>query len=205
MEAQMEILLNPNVAYVLTVATAMLALAAIVIPGTGIPEIGMMICMGLASYSIYSLGINGWALVVAAASVIPFVFALRAKTFRLPLLAGCILMLIGGSVFLFVDEKGWPTVNPILAAVISILCGGFIWFATERVLMAQKARPSIDPDALVGKVGEARTKIEAEGSAQVGGELWSARSEKPIEAGSPIRVIQREGFVLIVEKIQNNH
>jgi len=35
---------------------------------------------------------------------------------------------------------------------------------------------------------------------QVAGELWSARSEKPIAAGSPIRVVRRDGFVLIVEK-----
>ncbi|MGZ9165580.1 MAG: NfeD family protein [Anaerolineales bacterium] len=37
---------------------------------------------------------------------------------------------------------------------------------------------------------------------QVAGELWSARSEKPIAAGNSIRVVKREGFVLIVEKDQ---
>ena len=35
---------------------------------------------------------------------------------------------------------------------------------------------------------------------QVAGELWSAKSDKAISAGSPIRVIRRDGFVLIVEK-----
>jgi membrane-bound ClpP family serine protease len=53
---------------------------------------------------------------------------------------------------------------------------------------------------LIGKIGEARTKVEEEGSVQVDGELWSARSEKTIPAGSSIRVLRREGFVLIVEK-----
>lgn len=197
----MEFLLNPNVAYVLIVASAMLALAAIVVPGTGIPEVGLVLCLGAAGYSIYSLGINGWALLVAGLSVIPFVFALRVKTLRFPLLALSILMLIGGSVFLFVDEKGWPAVNPLLAGIVSILCGGFIWIAVERVLMAQQARPSNNPDALVGKIGEARTEINAEGSVQVGGELWSARSEGTIASGSPVRVVQRDGFVLIVEKV----
>jgi membrane-bound serine protease (ClpP class) len=196
----MEFLLNPNVAYVLIVASAMLALAAIVVPGTGIPEIGLVFCLGMAVNAVYSLGINGWALLVVGLSVIPFVFALRVKTLRLPLLALSILLLIGGSVFLFVDEKGWPAVNPLLAGIVSILCGGFIWFAVERVLAAQRLQPSNNPDALVGKIGEARTEIKAEGSVQVGGELWSARSEKPIASGSPVRVVQRDGFVLIVEK-----
>jgi membrane-bound serine protease (ClpP class) len=57
-----------------------------------------------------------------------------------------------------------------------------------------------DLEGLVGQVGEARTKIEEEGSVLVAGELWSAKSEKPITAGSTIRVLRRDGFVLIVEK-----
>jgi membrane protein implicated in regulation of membrane protease activity len=35
---------------------------------------------------------------------------------------------------------------------------------------------------------------------QAAGELWTARSEKAIPAGTPVRVIGREGFVLVVEK-----
>ena len=179
----------------------MSSLVAVVVPGTGLPEIGLVLCLGLAGYSIYSLGINGWALLVVGLSIIPFVFALRMKTLRLPLLALSILMLIGGSVFLFVDEKGWPAVNPILAGIVSILSGGFIWIAVDRVLAAQQVRPSNNPDALIGKIGESRTEINSEGSVQVSGELWSARSEKPIASGSPVRVVQRDGFVLIVEKV----
>jgi len=197
----MEFLLNPNVAYVLIAASAMLALAAIVVPGTGIPEVGLVLCLGMAGFAVYSLGINGWALLVVGLSVIPFVFALRGKTLRIPLLALSILMLIGGSVFLFVNEKGFPTVNPLLAGIVSILCGGFIWLAVDRVLVAQQAKPSNNPDGLIGKIGETRTEINAEGTIQVGGELWSARSEKPIASGSPVRVVQRDGFVLLIEKV----
>jgi membrane-bound serine protease (ClpP class) len=203
MEAQMEYLLNPNVAYVLIVASVMLALAAGVIPGTGLPEMGLVLCLGLAGYVAYSLGINGWALLAVSLSIIPFIFALRIKNLRIPLLAGSILLLMGGSIFLFVDEKGWPAVNPILAGIVSILSGGFIWIAVERSLAAQSNRLQNDPDALVGKIGEARTEISAEGSVQVDAELWSARSEKPIATGSAVRVIQRDGFILIVEKVSS--
>jgi membrane-bound ClpP family serine protease len=60
--------------------------------------------------------------------------------------------------------------------------------------------PVHNPDALIGQIGEARTEIHAEGSVQAGGELWSARSEKPIKMGSAVRILGREGFVLVVEK-----
>jgi membrane-bound serine protease (ClpP class) len=65
---------------------------------------------------------------------------------------------------------------------------------------ATSARPTHDLSGLIGQVGEARTRVNEEGSVFVDGELWSARSEQPIPAGSPIRVLRREGFILIVEK-----
>jgi membrane-bound ClpP family serine protease len=58
----------------------------------------------------------------------------------------------------------------------------------------------LDPDNLVGQIGEARTDILDEGSAQVGGELWSARSLRAIPKGSRVEVVARDGFVVVVEK-----
>ena len=65
---------------------------------------------------------------------------------------------------------------------------------------ASFATPTHDLGALIGLEGEARTDIHEEGSAQVGKELWSARSENTIKAGSKIRVVRRDGFVVVVEK-----
>ena len=196
----MEFLLDPNVAYVLIVAAVLLALTAILLPGTGIPEVGLALCLVLAGYIVYKLGINAWAVVVLALSIVPFLYALRATRWRLPLLAAAILLLIGGSVFLFTNKEGWPVVNPLLATIVSLISGGLIWIGVERSIAAMNREPVHNLDDLIGQIGEARTGIHADGSVQVDGELWSARSEKPIKAGSAVRVLRREGFILIVEK-----
>jgi len=81
------------------------------------------------------------------------------------------------------------------------LCvAGFLWIAVRKSIEAATVRPSHDLGALVGQVGEARTKVHDDGSVQVDGELWSARSEQEIPVGSPVRVVRREGFILFVEK-----
>jgi membrane-bound serine protease (ClpP class) len=54
---------------------------------------------------------------------------------------------------------------------------------------------------LIGSIGEAKTEINDEGSVQVGGELWSARSDQAIPLGARVRVIAREGFILKVEPL----
>jgi membrane-bound ClpP family serine protease len=67
-------------------------------------------------------------------------------------------------------------------------------------MQAFHARPMQDLERLLGQTGQAKTEIRESGSAQVAGELWSARSEKAIPAGSRVRVLNREGFTLIVER-----
>jgi len=195
----MDFLLDPNVAYLILLGAGLLVMLSLATPGTGLFEIGAFFCILLAGYSIYQLSFNWWALVLLALSIVPFVYALQ-KPKREPYLALSILLLVVGSVFIFPRTENQSFVNPLVAVVASALVAGFLWIAVRKSLDAAGIRPSHDLDRLIGKIGEARTKVEEEGSVQVDGELWSARSEKTIPVGSSIRVLRREGFVLIVEK-----
>ena len=195
----MEILLNPNVAYLFLLGGVFLALIAIATPGTGFFEIGAFFCIALAGYAIYNLSFNFWALIVIGLSIAPFVYAVQ-KPKREWALALAILLLVVGSVFMFARENGLPAVNPLVAVTASALTAGFLWVAVRKSMEAAFARPAHDLDALIGQVGEAQTEIHEEGSVQVGGELWSARSAKPIKTGSRVRVVRRDGFVVVVEQ-----
>lgn len=197
-------LLNPNVAYLTLVLGLFLAILAILTPGTGLIEIGAFFTLLLAGWAVYNLPINFWALALLAASVIFFIPALQKRE-RYLMLALSILAMVIGSTFLFRGETGWrPAVHPLLAAIVSILMIGFIWIAGRRVMEARLTQPAHNLATLVGAIGEAKSDILAEGSVQVAGELWSARSQQPIPTGSTIRVTGREGFILDVEST-NQH
>jgi len=194
----MDILLNPNIAYILLVLGSVLLLMAIVTPGTHFLEGGALIMLVLAGYEIYHLGFNLWAMIVLVLSLVPFVYAIQ-KPKRELILAFSLLGVIIGSVYLF-PSSGWlPAVNPVVAVVVSALTAGFLWLVVRKSIQAHHARPLQDLSTLIGKTGEAKTPVRESGSVQVAGELWSARSEKSIPAGSRVRVVSREGFVLVVE------
>jgi membrane-bound serine protease (ClpP class) len=195
----MDFLLNPNVAYLILLGGVLLAMMSLASPGTGLFEIGAFFCFALAGYAIYNLSFNWWALLLLGLSIVPFVYALQ-KPKREPFLALSILLLVIGSVFMFPRTEDQAIVNPVIAMIASILVTGFVWVAVRKSVEATSARPTHDLSALIGQVGEARTRINDEGSVFVAGEMWSARSENPIPAGSLIRVLRREGFILIVEK-----
>ena len=193
----MAILLDPNIAYILLVFGSILLLMAIVTPGTHLLEGGAIFLLALAGYAIYNLGFNVWALIVLILSLIPFIYSIQ-KPKREPILALSLLGVIIGSVYLFLSNGLLPAVNPFLALVVSVIAAGFLWLAVRKGMQAYHARPLQDLSALIGKTGQAKTRVEVDGVVQMAGELWSARSEIPVPAGGRVRVVSREGFVLVV-------
>lgn len=195
----MEFLLDPNIAYILLVAAIMFALIALATPGTGVPELLAIFAAVFAGYAVYVLSVNWWALVLLIASLVPYFFAVRGPRREL-WLAVSILGMTVGSVFFFPARTGWISVHPLLAVVTSALFAAFVWISVRKVLQISQMKPALELSALIGERGETRTAVKDAGSVQVASELWSARSEKLIPSGRLVRVVGREGFVLIVEE-----
>lgn len=195
----MDFLLDPNVAYLVLVVGILLGFLAIVTPGTGLLEVGAFFCLVLAGYAVYNLSINWWALLFLLLSIFPFIYAVQRPN-REIYLGLSILLMVAGSVFLFAVDGWRPDVNPLVAILASGSSAAFLWIAVQKSVQAAAARPVHDLEVLVGQVGEARTEVHNDGSVYVNGELWSARSDGTIPAGSHIRVVRREGFILVVEK-----
>lgn len=198
----MNFLLDPNVAYLILLAGVMMGFLALATPGTGFFEIGAFFCIVLAGYAVYNLPFNGWALFLLALSIVPFVYSLQRPKREL-YLGASILLLVVGSVFMFSSEGQLFAVNPFVAIFASTLVAGFMWISVRKSVEAASVKPMHDLSMLVGQLGEARTDIHDDGSVQVAGELWSARSENPIPRGSPVRVVRRDGFVVVVEKSES--
>lgn len=196
----MDFLLEPNIAYLILLGGILLSLMAIVTPGTGLFEVGAFFCLALAGYAVYNLSFNWWAIVLLVLSVVPFIYSIQ-KPKRELYLGLSIALLVLGSVFLFAVDGWKPAVNPFVALVTSGLISTFLWIVVRKTVQVASARPTHDLELLMGLTGEARSDIYEEGSVYVAGEMWSARSNEHIPAGSSIRVVRREGFILVVEKI----
>ncbi len=197
-------LLNPTIAYLLLVAATFFVLVAIIAPGTGPPEVIAIFSLVLAGYAIYHFTINWWAVALLFLSLVPFFFAVggvnRAALRREIWLAISVAGLALGSVYFFHVQNGLISVHPAVAITTSVLYSVIVWFFARKVMQVAMSRPMQDLSVLIGQSGVAKTIIDLDGSVQVEGELWSARSEIPIPAGKPIRIIRQEGFILIVEK-----
>ncbi|HLO32797.1 MAG TPA: NfeD family protein [Anaerolineales bacterium] len=200
----MTFLINPSLGYFFIVVGIMFLFLSTVHPKSIILKVAMAICLVGAGYEIATLRVNPWAFLVVALSPLPFFIAIRQTPVPGPLFLVAVLMLILGAVFIFVDENNQPVAIYGPAALIAIVCASIIWLTTEGIRNAEGTRTGSDPNSVVGMLGEVKTDIEphSAGSVLVEGELWQARSRKPIPAGSTVRILRQDGFWLTVKKVE---
>ena len=196
----MELLLNPNISFLVLVVAFILTFIAILTPGSGVIEAAALLALIAAGYSIYYLPLNYLSLVVLLVGAVPFLLAVRKSGKTIYLVVSIVTLVIGSS-FLFRGESWLPAVNPLLALIVSSLASIFIWIIARKSIEASLKPPMHELGALIGRKGLAATKIHQEGSVQIESERWSARSEEPIAAGTEVRIIGREGLTLVVEKV----
>ena len=190
--------LIPNLLYLALVAGTWLAALAILNPGTGAIEILAGLALGIAGVGMIFFPINRWALALTIVGLV--LFGLSVWRFRRGIWLGLsVLALTLGSAFLYSNPAGGPAVNLVLALIVTLVTVGFFWFMARGVVTAHQVMPDLDLARLVGQVGEARTTIDPTGSVYVGGELWTAKAESSIAPGTQVKVVGREGLMILVK------
>jgi membrane-bound serine protease (ClpP class) len=202
----MAFLTNPNLAHLLVVLGIILLMLTNIYPKSTRLKVGMALCLLAAGLEFLYLRVNPWAFLAVALSPLPFFIAVRQARPQNPLFLLSILMITVPSVYLFVDQNNRPLANLGPAVFVSIIGGSCIWIISEGLRNTEGARVGNDPNSVVGLIGETQTDIEAHsaGSVLIEGEIWQARSEKPISAGSTVRVLRQDGFWLTVKKVEKS-
>jgi membrane-bound ClpP family serine protease len=96
----MDLLTNPNVAYLLLLTFLWISMLAVLSPGSGILEIVALFALVLAGLGVYTNPVNWWALALLAFVALPLM-VLVFKTRRLLFLGLSIAALVVSSAYLF--------------------------------------------------------------------------------------------------------
>lgn len=192
----------PNLLYILLVAGVWTSTLAVISPGTGVYELLALATLGGTGVGLFFVPFNGWALLPIALGLVAFIAGLWQRKWERAaiVLAGVLFSL--GSALLFENDAGKPAVNPLLAIVMTLTTLGFYWFAITRVIAALRVQSTLDPSLVLNQIGDVRTLLDPVGTVYVGGELWSAWADEMIPVGSEIRVKEREGLMLKVERFE---
>ena len=201
-EQLLQILTNPNIVLLLMSVGVQAILIEISSPGGWAAGFIGVICLALGGYGLGILDVNWFGLIFLVMSVVLFVLDIKAPTHGALTVAG-VASFIAGALILF-NSPGTPSFQrvsvPLVVGLGIFTAAGFFVMLTF-VLRAHRRPVEVGREALVGRMGEARSVLEPSGMVQVAGELWSADIEPgmpPIASGERVEVVGVRGLRLVV-------
>jgi membrane-bound serine protease (ClpP class) len=194
-------LISPDFAFLFFFVGLALIVIELLHPGISVPGIlgGLLMVGAFVSFGLLPVQLIGIALL--AASVGFFLLELKHPGVGLPLVAGVITLVLGG---LFLFDRAVPNaqVSPWVIGPVAILLTLFFGFVVQAALRARHLPPPSHLQPEVGEEGVAETDLAPIGQVRIRKEPWSGQTAgRRIRAGTPVRVVGREGLKVIVEPV----
>jgi membrane-bound serine protease (ClpP class) len=113
---------------------------------------------------------------------------------------GGIAAFVIGALMMFPSEAPGFALSGSVIAGTALGSAALLLLALAAVL--RRRRPVVTGhEALIGAEGETVSWQDGEGRVRVQGEIWLARSEAALPAGSRVKIVGRDGLVLRVEGV----
>jgi len=194
-------LVNPNIALLLLVGGALLVYLEFNTPGTIVPgALGtLMVLLGIFALDLLPIRFTAVLLMIAAFALM----LLEAKFGGHGVLAlAGILCLVFGTLTLIAAPIPELRIRPWVAIGVSLGFGSITVLLVRLAWRARRLKARLGVDALVGSAASAMEALAPEGHVLVEGEIWNAVASEPVPAGTRLRVIGHEQYLLRVAPLE---
>ncbi len=192
------VITNPNVAFILMLLGIYGLLFEFLNPGAVAPGLVGALSLLVALYALNLLPVNyaGAALVLLGIGLM--VAEAHIGTLGLIGVAGVVAFVIGAIMMFPSGAPGLTLSLPLLAgaAVASV---AFFLLILAMLLRSRRRAVVAGAEALIGAEGETLFWQGTEGRVRIRSEVWRARAAVPLQPGTRVKVIAREGLVVVVE------
>jgi membrane-bound serine protease (ClpP class) len=206
----LQIIVNPTIAYLLLLVGLVGLAIELFSPGLIIPG-----ALGALSFLLGAFGTSQLPVTAAGIGLLVLGIALIIAEAHLPtggvLGVGGVVALVFAGILLFDTESESFEVSIPVVIAVAILVGGFLVFATNKVVEAHRAQPLTGWEELIGATGDVRVPPDPVGQAFVAGALWritvadgvaESEAERLRERGARVRVESVEGLTLRVRPVE---
>ena len=194
-------LVNPNIAMLLLVGGALLIYLEFNAPGTIVPgSLGTLMVL-LAIFGLNLLPIRYTAVLLLLAALALLLLEAKFGGHGVLAVAGIVCLTFGMLTLVAAPVPEMEIDN----AVAFGLSAGFGLITVLLVRLAVRSRRMkrrLGVDALEGCRATAMEPLTPEGHILVDGEIWRAVAEEPVAAGTPLRVVSHEQYLLHVVPIE---
>jgi membrane-bound serine protease (ClpP class) len=200
----LNLLINPNLVFLLLAIGAQAILLEISSPGGWVAGFIGVCCIALAVYGMGILPVNLFGIIFIVIAFVLYIMDINAPTHGLLTMAGTGSFIVGSLVlFNGIQNMGFPAVSIPLVISTGLVIGGLFFGIVTIGLRAQRKPVSTGKETLIGKIGEVITDLNPQGEVQLAGERWTAfiKDGNPaVFKGSRVVVTDIEGIRLQVKE-----
>jgi len=192
---------DPTLAYIMFIVGFYTLVLGLYSPGLGAEAVGgLMLLLGLVGLGVFGVNMGGILLVVAGLALL--VAETQIPGFGVVGVAGLACVLIGGFL-VFPDtwavQGDWLGTLYAVLVLVPLISGGLFALIVYKVVEARRLKPYMGE--MVGGIAVSSEDISPGGTGFVvmDGETWRARSRAAVKKGDRVRVVSKDGPVLLVE------
>ena len=188
---------SPSVAYLLFAAGLALIVLELFTAGIGVAAVTGATCLVLSCYGLAALPTRPYAVALLALAFLAYAVDVQAGSPRTWTVVATAALALG-SIRLYEDG-----LRPSPIVLLTVVGGTALLMVSglPAMLRARFSTPTIGRESMVGEVGAALAAVDPDGTVEVRGAAWRARTNRatPISAGDQVRVVGIDGLLLEVE------
>ncbi len=215
MDAFLQFLSDPNIAYLLLTLGTLGLLVELLAPGVTIPGVGGAIALILGVVGLGQLPFSWAGLILLMLASGLFAFELHTSTGGF-VSVGAVIAFVLGSIFLYQAPEGAAAVavSPWLIGLMAGLMSAFFLLVVGSVRRSRRIPITMGQEALRQRQALVVTRLNPRGKVRLDGEIWTAELDIPgvitealtdgaetVEAGQSVEVTGVEGVVLKVRPL----
>src|SRR5215208_2198863 len=195
----LEVLVNPNVAYLLILVGILGLIVEAFSPGLIAPGTIGVISLLLGLYGSFQLPVSLAGVLLLVAGVAMIIGEAHLPTHGI-LGASGVAALVASGLLLYDTDTSAFEISPVVVVVVGLAMGGGLAFAIERAIRARRLPKRAGWEEMVGAVGEVREPLDPVGQVFVQGALWRAEltgtngDGRELGRGVRVRVESVEGL-----------
>jgi len=193
---------HPQIAYLLLTLGTLGLTIEMWSPGAIVPGVAGGICLLLAFFALQVLPVSYAGVLLILLGFVLLILEVKVTTHG-GLAVGGIISLFAGSLMLIDSPLPEMQIGLRLILPVVVSLSAIILVLVTLGVRAQRAPAVSGESGMLQSTGNALTAIEPGGIGRVAthGEIWSATSAEPIQAGDRVAVTAIKGLVLTVRRI----
>jgi len=202
----LEVLVNPNVAYLLILVGILGLIVEAFSPGLIAPGTIGVISLLLGLYGSFQLPVSLAGVLLLVAGILMIIGEAHLPTHGI-LGASGIAAIVAAGFLLFPTNTSAFEISPVVVIIVGLILGGGLALVVQKAVKARREPKRTGWEEMVGAVGEVRDPLDPVGQIFVQGALWRAEltgangDGRVLDRGVRVRVESVEGLTLYVSPV----